>query len=149
MAATFGPNTQQVLAFLARLCELSPKDLGKVTNAWRDTNDRDRAEAWVAVHCAATERERYRILAAACVARQAALDAASRYHWPDWAFWAGASDAGAAIAAGDRIGSHYETLISPLATVMPWLTLGHGEVENGEDIRDSRRPSGDVLRQGA
>jgi hypothetical protein len=145
----FGPNTQRVLAFLARLPDLSPEEIGKVTNAWWQTNDRDRAEAWVAVHCAATERERYRILAAACVARQAALDAASRYHWPDWAFWAGASDAGAAIAAGDRIGSHYETLISPLATVMPWLTLGHGQVQSGEDIRDSRRRSGDVLRQGA
>jgi hypothetical protein len=118
----FGPNTQRVLAFLARLPDLSPEEIGKVTNAWWQTNNRDRAEAWAQVQRAAPERERYRIQAAASVARHAALDTASRHHWPDWAFWAAASDAGAAIAAGDRIGSHYETLISPLAAVMPWLS---------------------------
>jgi hypothetical protein len=145
----FGPNTQRVLAYLARLPDLSAEDIGKVTNAWWQTNVRDRAEAWVQVHRAATEQERYQILAAASVARQAAMDAASRYRWPDWAFWAAASDAGAAIAAGDLMGSHYETLISPLTAAMPWLAPGHGQLEGGEDIPAGRRLPGDVLRQGA
>jgi hypothetical protein len=149
VTGTFGPNTQPVLAFLARLSDLSPKEIGEVTNAWRDTSDRDRADAWVQVHRAVTERERYQILAAASVARRAALFAASRHRWPDWVFSAAASDAAAAIAAGDRIGSHYDTLISPLAAVMPWLSPAQGEVQTGEDVLDSHRASGGFLRQGA
>ena len=143
----FGPNTQLVLAFLARIPDLSREDIGKVTNAWWRADSRDRAEAWAQAHRAVTEREQCWIQAAASVARQTAMDAADTYHWPNWAFWAAASDAGGAIATGDRIGSHYETLISPLAAVMPWLTPRHGQSE--EDIPDSRRPSGDVLRRGA
>ena len=150
MVRLFGPNTKLVLAFLARLSDLSPRDFATVTNAWRQTDGRDRAEAWAQLHRATQERERYRILAAASVARQGALDAASRYHWPDWEFWAAASDAAAAIAARDRIGRHYEVLISPLAAVMPWLLPGDGEVRSGaEAIAASHLPSGDVLQQGA
>jgi hypothetical protein len=141
MIRIFGPNTQLVLAFLARIPDLSREDIGKVTNAWWQADGLDRAEAWAQVHRTVTERERCWILAAGWVARQTALDAADRYRWRDWAFWAAASDAGAAIAADDRIGSHYETLISPLTAVMPWLTPRHGQVQSGEGIPDSRRSS--------
>ena len=149
MIRIFGPNTQRVLTFLARLPDLSPEDIVKVTEAWRQTNDLDRAQAWVQVHHAATEQERCWVLAASSVARQVALDAARGCRCTDWGFSAAASDAGAAIVAGDRIGCHYETLISPLAAVMPWLPLSHGEVQSGEGVPDSHRPSGDVLSQSA
>jgi hypothetical protein len=145
----FGPNTKLVLAFLARLSDLSPEDFATVANAWRQTDGRDRAEAWAQLHRATQERERYRILAAASVARQGALDTASSYHWSDWEFWAAASDAAAAIAARDRIGRHYQVLISPLAAIMPWLLPGDGEVQSGEAIAASHLPSDDVLQQGA
>jgi len=42
----------------------------------------------------------------------------------DWAFWAAAWDAGAAITANDLTEVDYETLTSPLGTVMPALTRG-------------------------
>jgi hypothetical protein len=145
----FGPNTQLVLTFLAGLSDLSAEDIGKVTDAWWQTGARDRAVAWAEVHGAAPERQRGWILAAASVARNAALDAASKYDWSDWGFWAAASDAGAAIVAGDLIGRHYDTLISPLAAVMPWLPPAHREVQSGGGVPDSNWPSGEVLRQSA
>jgi hypothetical protein len=49
------------------------------------------------------------------------MDTARRLLRPDWAFWAAAWDAAAAITAGDRIGCHYDVLTAPLATVMPSL----------------------------
>jgi hypothetical protein len=58
----------------------------------------------------------------------------------DWAFWAAASDAAAAVAAGTRIGRPYETLTAPLAAVMPALVVGFGEDEP---------PALAVLREGA
>jgi hypothetical protein len=145
----FGPNTEQVIAFLARLSDLSPEEIGTVTDTWRQTKDLNRAEAWVQVHRVMTDRERCWVMAAAAVARQVALDAASRCDWKDCAFPAAASNAGAAIVAGDRIGRHHETLISPLAAVMPWLPLAHGEVPSVENVPDSHRLSGSVLQQGA
>jgi hypothetical protein len=42
-------------------------------------------------------------------------------HRTDWAFWAAACDAGAAVAAGAAIGRHYDILVAPFATVMPAL----------------------------
>jgi hypothetical protein len=42
-------------------------------------------------------------------------------HRTDWAFWAAACDAGAAVAAGLGIGDHYDTLIAPFAEVIPAL----------------------------
>jgi hypothetical protein len=77
------------------------------------------------------------------------MDAAGTYRWTDWAFSAAASNAGAAIVVGDRIGRHYETLISPLAAVMPWLPSGHSGLQSGGGPPDSHRLSGGVLRQGA
>jgi hypothetical protein len=138
-----------MLAFLTRLSDLTPDDFATVADARRRADERDRAEARALVHRTAPERERYRISAAASAARQKALDATSRYHWPDWGFWAAASDAGAAIASGDRIGRHYETLISPLAAAMRWLPPGHGEVQGGEGIPDIHLRSGGLLQQGA
>jgi hypothetical protein len=41
----------------------------------------------------------------------------------DWALWAAASDAAAAVAAGPGIGNPYQTLTAPLATVMPSLVM--------------------------
>jgi hypothetical protein len=145
----FGPNTEQVLAFLARLSDLSAEEIGTVTDTWRQTKDLTRAEAWAQVHRVTTDRERCWVMAAAAVARQVALDAASRHHWTDCAFSAAASNAGAAIVAGDRIGRHHKTLISPLAVVMPWLPLAHGEAPSVENVPDDHRLSGSVLQPGA
>jgi hypothetical protein len=145
----FGPNTELVLTFFSRLPDLSPEEISKVTDAWRQTNSLDRASAWSQVHRVATDRERCWILAARSVARQVAMDTASSCGWTDWEFPEAASNAGAAIAAGGRIGSHYETLVSPLAAVMPWLASRNGEVPNAEDVPDSRRLPGDVLRKSA
>jgi hypothetical protein len=145
----FGPNTQLVLAFLAGLSDLSREDLVKVANAWRQTDGRVRAEAWAQLHRAASDRERHQVLAAASVARREALDAANRRRWHDWSFWAAASDAAAAIAARDWIGRDYQTLISPLSVVMPWLAPIAGEVRSGKDVAASYLPSADALEQGA
>jgi hypothetical protein len=144
----FGPVTERVLAFLAGLNELSPAEISKVTDAWRATDDRDRAEAWVRICRDLAEGERLLVLTAASVARQAALEVAGRRRWRDWRFWAAASDACAGIAAGDRIGRHQSTLVSPLAAVMPWLPLtdreaqprSHAVTANGASV---------PLRQGA
>lgn len=129
----FGPNTHLVLVFLAGLSDLSREDLAKVANAWRQTAGQDRAGAWARLHRAASVREGHQILAAAAVARREALDAADRRRWHDWSFWAAASDAAAAIAARDWIGRDYQTLISPLSVVMPWLPPVAGEVRSGKD----------------
>jgi hypothetical protein len=145
----FGPNTQLVLAFLARLSDLSREDFAKVANAWRETDDRDRAEAWARLHRTASDRERQQILAAASVARGEALDAANRRQWHDWSFWAATSDAAAAIAARDWIGRDYQTLISPLSVVMPWLPPVAGEAGAMKDIAASYLPSADALKRGA
>jgi hypothetical protein len=122
----FGPNTQSVLAFLAGLGDLSPTEMSKVTDAWRDTDNRDRADAWVQIHRDLAAPDRLPVLVAASVARQEALEIAGRHRWRDWQFWAAAADAAAGIAAGDRIGSHYATLVSAVAAVMPWLPLPGG-----------------------
>ena len=124
----FGPHTQRVLAFLDGLTDLSRTDLRTVAEAWRDTADRERAEAWVRIHRILGEGERLPVQAAASVARQEALAVAGRYGWPDWPFWAAASDAAAGIAAGDRIGRHRLVLVAPLTGVMPGLLLADGVI---------------------
>jgi hypothetical protein len=50
-----------------------------------------------------------------------ALDTARHTHRMDWAFWAAACDAAAALTAGSRIGLHYDTLLAPFATAVPAL----------------------------
>ena len=126
--ARFGPNTGRVLEFIAELPELSPEQMNLVTSAWKQASSRARGEAWARLVRGTTRQERYPILAAASLARQVAIDAASRLDRPDWAFWAAAHEAAAAIAASDRIGCHFHTLTGPFATVMPSLArcLGQG-----------------------
>ena len=124
MKPIFGPQTQRLLAFVADLRDLSPGEVDRVTNAWKQVRGLDRAEAWAQLQRVTTEHERYPILAAASTARRTAMDTARRLPRPDWAFWAAAWDAAAAIIVGDRIGRHYDVLTAPLATVMPSLAPG-------------------------
>jgi hypothetical protein len=122
MKPIFGPQTQRLLAFLADLRDLSPAEVDRVAGAWKQVGGLDRAEAWAQLQRVTTQHERYPILAAASTARRTAMDTARRLLRPDWAFWAAAWDAAAAIIADDRIGSQYDVLTAPLATVMPSLT---------------------------
>ena len=121
MKPIFGPQTQRLLALLADLRDLSPAEVDRVTSAWKQVRGIDRAEAWAQLQRVTTQHERYPILAAASTARRTAMDTARRLPRPDWAFWAAAWDAAAAIIADDRIASHYDVLTAPLATVMPSL----------------------------
>ncbi len=118
MNEVFGRHTWQVLDFLGRLRDLSPAEIDLVTSAWKQASDLDRAEAWARLHTITTESERREILAAASAARRAAMETTRTLRRPDWAFWAAAWDAAAAIAADDRLGSSYDTLTAPLAAVV-------------------------------
>jgi hypothetical protein len=121
MISIFGPNGQHVLALVSSIPGLSADQVDQVTSAWKHASPRGRARAWAQLNRAAGEDERYRILAAASLARREALETARRVHRTDWAFWAAACDAGAAVAAGAAIGRHYDTLVAPFATIMPAL----------------------------
>jgi hypothetical protein len=121
MTSTFGPNSQRVLALIASIPGLSAGQVDQVISAWKQVSPRARARAWTQLNRTVSEDERYRILAAAALARREALDTARRTHRMDWAFWAAACDAGAAVAAGARIGPHYDTLLAPFATAVPAL----------------------------
>ena len=126
MAALFGRNSQRVLALLAGIADLSAEQADQVTTAWKQEPFLDRAAALARLIRTTTQQERHGILAAASVARREALATAHRLHRTDWAFWAAASDAAAAVAAGDRLGHHYDTLTAPLAQVMPSLAPSPG-----------------------
>ena len=122
MNSMFGPNGQRVLTLITGIPGLTARQVDQVTTAWKQNCPRGRAQAWAQLnHSAADDEERYRMLAAASLARREALETARRLHRADWAFWAAACDAGAAVAAGARLGSHYDTLVAPLAEVMPAL----------------------------
>jgi hypothetical protein len=121
MTSMFGPNGQRVLALLTGIPGLTAHQVDQVTSAWKQSCPRDRAQAWARLNRTTAEEERYRMLAAASLARREALETARRLHRADWAFWAAACDAGAAVAAGDRLGRHYDTLVAPLAEVMTAL----------------------------
>jgi hypothetical protein len=121
MTSIFGPNGQRVLALITCIPGLSADQVDQVTSTWKRGRPRDRAQAWAELNRTPSEDERYRILAAASLARGEALETARRMHRTDWAFWAAACDAGAAIAAGARIGRHYDILLAPFAAVMPAL----------------------------
>jgi hypothetical protein len=120
----FGPNGQRVLALIACIPGLSADQVDQVTAAWQRGSPDSRARAWAHLSQATDEDERYRILAAASLARREALETARRAQRGDWAFWAAACDAGAAVAAGKRIGEHYDTLIAPFAGVVAMLADG-------------------------
>ena len=150
MNQIFGRESQRVLALILRIADLSPAEVDQVTNAWKQVSALDRARAWTQLTRATTEQERYRILVAASVARKEALAAARRLRRMDWAFWAAASDAAAAVAAGTRLGRPYETLTGPLTAVMPALAPCPGRTDGrtarfGED--EPHAPT--ALRQGA
>jgi hypothetical protein len=121
MISMFGPNGQQVLLLIACIPGLSADQVDQVTVAWKQGSPDGRARAWAHLSRATGEDERYGILAAASLARREALETAGRVQRADWAFWAAACDAGAAVAAGKRIGEHYDTLIAPFAGVVAIL----------------------------
>src|SRR5258707_2502782 len=141
MKDVFGRRTRQVLDFLARLRDLSPAEIDLVTSAWKQASDLDRAEAWARLHTITTESERREILAAASAARRAAMETTRTLRRPDWAFWAAAWDAAAAIAADDRLGSSYGTLTGPLAAVRPSPARSRTQTPGGERAPD---PASDV-----
>jgi hypothetical protein len=124
MMSMFGPNGQRVLALIACIPGLSADQVDQVTAAWKRGSSDSRARAWAHISQATDEDERYGILAAASLARREALEAARRAQRADWAFWAAACDAGAAVAAGKRIGQHYDTLVAPFAGVVTMLADG-------------------------
>ena len=117
----FGPNGQRVLALITGIPVLSADQVDQVTGTWKQGSADDRASAWAQLNGTVTEEERYEILAAASLARREALQTARRMRRDDRAFWAAACDASAAVAAGDRIGRHYDVLVAPFAEVMPSL----------------------------
>jgi hypothetical protein len=141
MKHIFGPQTQRLQAFLADLRDLSPAEVDRVSGAWKQARDLDRAEAWAQLQRVTTQNERYPILAAASAARRAAMDTARGLLRHDWAFWAAAWDAAAAITAGDRIGSYYDVLTAPLATVMPSLARGRAGARYAAHAPAPRLPS--------
>jgi hypothetical protein len=141
MRAVFGPHTKQVVQFLANLRDLSPIEIDLVTGIWKQGDDVDRARAWAQLQRVTTEDDRYLILAAAAAARQVAMDTTHKLRRSDWASWAAACDAAAAIAAGDRLGAHYDTLTAPLAAVMPWLASTRtGDQGQGPGLPRPRLP---------
>jgi len=117
----FGSNGQRVLALITGIPALSADQVDQVTGTWKQGNPDDRASAWAQLNGTTTDDERYEILAAASLARREALETARRMRRGDRAFWAAACDASAAVAAGDRIGRHYDVLVAPFAEVMPCL----------------------------
>jgi hypothetical protein len=140
MKPIFGPHTQRLLPFLTDLRDLSPAEVDRVTSAWKQVRGLDRAEAWAQLQRGTTQSERYPILAAASAARRTAIDTAHRLLRPDWAFWAAAWDAAAAITADDQIGSYYDILTAPLATVMPSLTRSRSSARNAAHAPAPRAP---------
>lgn len=143
MRSMFGPNGQQVLALLACIPAMSADQVDQVTTAWRRGSPHDRDRAWAQLSRTAGEDERYGVLAAASLARREALDLARRVHRSDWAFWAAACDAGAALAAGVRIGHHYETLVAPFVQVVPALARYSGTALAEPDV-PPRVPSKEI-----
>jgi hypothetical protein len=128
MVSMFGPDGRRVVALLACIPGLSADQVDEVAVAWKRGSVRGRAQAWARLSRAAGEDERYRILAAASLARREALETARRAHRADAAFWAAACDAGAAVAAGAQIGGHYDTLVGPFAAVVPALARRPAQV---------------------
>ena len=128
MTSIFGPNGQRVLTLIAAIQGLSADQVDQVTSAWKQASPDDRARAWTDLDCASGEDEQYRVLAAASLARREAMETARRVHRTDWAFWAAACDASAAMAADAPIGGHYDTLVAPFAQIMPSLVRRAGRV---------------------
>jgi hypothetical protein len=118
MNPLLGHDGQRVLVLITGIGGLTAEEVDQVTDSWKRACPVARAAAWAELVRTTTEHERYQILAAASVARREALVTAHRLRRVDWAFWAAVSDAAAAVAAGARLGPHYDTLTAPLAAVM-------------------------------
>lgn len=122
MTNFLGPNTRGVLHLISSLGRLDGGQVEAVAEQWRRQSQRARASAWAAIGQTTTPRERLATLHAAALARQEAMDVASRSRSADWAFWAAAWDAAVAVALCGRIGAdHHEALVGPIAQALPWL----------------------------
>ena len=147
MTLTFDADGQRVLALISCISSMSAGEADQVTGAWKRGSAAERARAWARLNRAATEAERYRILAASALARREALETARRLRRTDWAFWAAACDAGAGVAAGARIGRHYDTLVAPFAEVLPALAhspaapASAADYQAGPSVPAPRAPS--------
>lgn len=150
MNPLFGHDGQRVLTLITGIGDLTAEEVDQVTDAWKQICPSDRAAAWAQLVRTTTEQERYQILAAASLARREALATAHRLRRVDWAFWAAVSDAAAAVAAGPRLGSLYNTLTAPLAAVMPPLAASPGSVHAGTaGLTGQDRRSSAVLGESA
>ena len=150
MNPLFGHNGQRVLALITGISDLTAEEVDQVTDAWKQVCPSDRAAAWAHLVRTTTEQERYQILAAASLARREGLATAHRLRRVDWAFWAAVSDAAAAVAAGTRIGRHYDTLTAPVAAVMPPLAASTGSAQASAAGLPVQDPfSSAVLSEGA
>lgn len=127
MKPIFGPHTPRLLQFLTSMRRLSPAAIDLVTSTWKEASPLDRALAWAHLRLATAANEEYPIMAGASAARRAAMETARRLGRDDWAFWAAAWDAGAAITADGLAEGDYQTLTCPLCTVMPALKLAEPE----------------------
>ncbi|MEQ4205289.1 hypothetical protein [Actinopolymorpha sp. B9G3] len=122
MTDVFGPNTRGVIHLISHLGELGSREIDSVVDLWKRRPREDRAAAWAAIGAATTLTERRAILDAAGLARREAMAVARRHGSTDWAFWAAVWDAAAGVAASDRVDEHhYQTLIGPVASGLPWL----------------------------
>jgi hypothetical protein len=145
MKTIFGPNTDRILGLLVNLHELSAEQVDLVASTWKQANDLDRAAAWARLLRGSADNERYAVLVAAHTARDTAMEVAGGLRRTDWSFWAAASDAAAAMTAGDLADSDYETLTGPLAAVVP--PLGRAGQEGGYKVPAQARRSA-AQRQG-
>ncbi|MGH3489382.1 MAG: hypothetical protein ACRDP8_15945 [Actinopolymorphaceae bacterium] len=122
MTDVFGPNSRGVIHLISHLGGLGSREIDMVVDLWKRQGREDRAAAWAAIGAATTPTERRAILDAAGLARREAMAVARRHGSADWAFWAAVWDAAAGVAACDRVAEdRYQTLIGPVASVMPWL----------------------------
>ncbi|GAA2754803.1 hypothetical protein [Actinopolymorpha rutila] len=122
MTDVFGPNTRGVLHLISHLNRVTGAQIDEVVAAWRRQSRSERALAWASLGHGTTPAERRAILDAAVQARRDAMAAAQRHQRTEWAFWAAAWDAAAAVAAGDRMEEeNYRVLVEPLAAALPWL----------------------------
>ena len=121
MKPIFGPHTPRLLQFLTSMRGLPPAAIDLVTSTWNEASPLDRAVAWAHLQLGTAADEEYPIMAAASAARRAAMETARRLGRSDWAFWAAAWDAGAAITADGLSEGDYQTLTCPLGTVIPAL----------------------------
>jgi hypothetical protein len=131
MSTVLGPNTRSVLHLIFHLRGLRAEQVDTVATEWKRRPAQVRARAWAEVTHAARGEERFAILAAATLARHDAMATAARNNRADWAFWAAAWDAAAAVASCGLIEERdYQVLVGPMAGVMRWLAnLGPDRLE--------------------